>query len=69
MRSVHKVGILIVRNVPRVASLIVRMISDHLHLLPGGDFDQCPRGGEFEFFLKMKMSKSPPHARSFLPRA
>ena len=68
MRSVHKVGILIVRDVPRVASLIVRVMFDHLHLPPGGDFDQCPRGGEFEFFFLMKMSKSPPYARSSLPR-
>ena len=67
MRSVSKVGILIVRDIPRLAILIVRTF-DHFHLMPGGDFDQlfCPRGEKFNFFL-MKMSKSPPHARHSPP--
>ena len=58
-------GSLIVRSVPRVGILFVQRTFYHLHLPPGGHFDQlfCPRGGTFEFF-KMKMSKSPPHARA-----
>ena len=61
VRSVPRVGILIVCDVPRLAILIVQRTFYHLHLPPGGHFDQlfCPRGGEFEFFL-MEMSKSPP---------
>ena len=61
VRSVPRVGILIVCDVPRLAILIVQRTFYHLHLPPGGHFDQlfCPWGGEFEFFL-MEMSKSPP---------
>ena len=64
MRSVHRVGILIVCDVPRLKILMVQRTFYHLHLPLGGDFDQlfCMEGGEFEFF-KMKMSKFPPHAR------
>ena len=61
VRSVPRVGILIVCDVPRLAILIVQRTFCHLHLPPGGHFDQLfiPRGREFEFF-NMKMSKSPP---------
>ena len=46
------VGILIVCDVHRLAILIVHRTFYHLHLPPGGHFDQlfCPRGGEFELF-------------------
>ena len=65
VRSVHRVGILIVSDVPRLKILMVQRTFYHLHLPLGGDFDQlfCTGGGEFEFFL-MKMSKSPPHSES-----
>ena len=53
VRSVHRVGILIVCDVPRLTILMVQRTFYHLHLPLGGDFDQlfCPGGGEFEFFL------------------
>ena len=71
MRYVPIVGILIVCDVPRLAILIVQRTFYHLHLPPGGHFDQLfrPRGGEFEFFFLMKMLKSPPHAQHSLPGA
>ena len=49
VRSVPMVEILIVCDVHRLAILIVQRIFYHLHLPPGGHFDQlfCPRGGEF----------------------
>ena len=52
MRSVHRVGILIVCDVPRLKILMVQRTFYHLHLPHGGDFDQlfCTGGGEFEFF-------------------
>ena len=75
MRSVSKVGILIVRDVPRLAILIVRRTFDHFHLLPGGDFDQlfCPRGEKFNFFFNENVkiptpcSTSPPPPPPHLP--
>ena len=47
VRSVPRVGISIVRDVPMVTMLIIRRTFDHLHLPLGGDFDQlfCSRGG------------------------
>ena len=50
VRSVPRVGILIVCDVPRLANLRTFY---YLHLSPGGHFDKlfCPRGVEFEFFL------------------
>ena len=65
-----RVGVLIVCDVPRLAILIVQRTFSHFHFSLGGHFDQlfCPLGREFEFF-KMKMSKSPPHARPPLPEA
>ena len=47
-------GILIVRDVPRAAILIVRRTFDHLHLPSGRGFAQlfCPRGGKLEFIFK-----------------
>ena len=41
------------RSVPKVGILIVRRTFDQLHWPPGGDFDQlfCLRGGEFECIL------------------
>ena len=52
VRSVPIVGILIVCDVQRQAILIVQRTFYHLHLPPGGHFNQlfCPRGGEFELF-------------------
>ena len=52
VRSVPMVGILIVCDVHRLAILIVQRTFYHLHLLPGGHFDQlfCPRSGVFELF-------------------
>ena len=46
------VGILIVCDVHRLAILIVQRTFYHLHLPPGGHFDQlfCARSGEFELF-------------------
>ena len=53
MRSVP-IEIVIVCDVHRLslAILIVQRTFYHLHLPPGGHFDQlfCPRGGEFELF-------------------
>ena len=53
MRSVP-IEILIVCDVQTLslAILIVQRTFYHLHLPPGGHFDQlfCPRGGEFELF-------------------
>ena len=52
VKSVPMVGILIVCDVHRLAILIVQRTFHHLHLPPGGHFDQlfCPRDGEFESF-------------------
>ena len=52
VRSVPRVGILIVCDVHRIAILIIQRTFYHLHLPPCGHNDQsfCPRGGEFELF-------------------
>ena len=50
------------RSVPKVGILIVRRTFDQLHWPPGGDFDQlfCLRGGEFECYSLIKMSTPHP---------
>ena len=52
VRSVPMVGILVVCDVHRLVLLTVQRTFYHLHLPPGGHFNQlfCPRGGEFELF-------------------
>ena len=52
VRSVPRVGILIVCDVPRLAILIVQRTFYHLHLPPGGHFDHLfvPGVGNLKIF-------------------